>query len=556
MRWLLYNGKIQRRKGDFVQALLVEGDRIQGVGTNQEMLALVQKLERLEKEGGRVPESLQKQDLQGRLVLPGFHDSHMHLMHTAIALNQVDLGDTGSLEEALFCCQEALKQGVEKGMFPGKWLEAFGWNEDKWKEKRGLTRQDLDRVSKDTPLVAYRVCGHMCVVNSKGLELLGIQKDSPQPAEGVFQVDGGGEPTGVLLEMLPQVKAQMKSPSIADIKALILEVGKELAATGLTSVQTDDFYSLPGDSHIQRERILQAYLQLSREETLPVRVYQQCLLLTPEDEKVFWDAGWASGQGNDLFRLGPLKLLADGSLGSRTAWLKEDYADDPGNQGMALYTDQELERRVLQAQQRGTSVAIHCIGDGAAEQALQAIQKAMQQCPREGLRHGLVHAQVLTPEQMEKMAQLGVVAYIQPIFLENDLHMAEARLGQQRLKTSYHYRRLRQLGIPCPMGTDAPVEPFDPLKNIYCAVNGKDLVGQPAEGWHPEKLLTVEEAVEGYTQTSAWASFEEEKKGVLAPGYWADFVVLEEDIFSIPPARIKDVGVWMTVMGGRVTFQR
>lgn len=258
-----------------------------------------------------------------------------------------------------------------------------------------------------------------------------------------------------------------------------------------------------------------------------------------------------------MFRLGPLKTFCDGSLGARTAWLQEEYTDDPGNKGISIYgEDQVLFDLITRAHRDGMSVAIHCIGDAAAEQAVSAIENAVRKYPEQQNRHGIVHAQILNDDLMERMKKIGIIAYIQPIFLEYDLHMAESRIGAERLENSYHYRKLYDLGICIPFGTDCPVERFDPLPNIYCAVTGKDLEGMPLEGWHPEKLLTVEEAVKCYTEYPAWVSFEETYKGKIAPEFLADIVVLDEDIFEIPKEHIKDVDVFLTVMDGKVTYQK
>lgn len=373
-------------------------------------------------------------------------------------------------------------------------------------------------------------------------------------------MDEDGQPTGVLYEMLPLVYAKMPAPSMEEVRNMILKAGRAAAAKGLTSVQSDDLASLPGQNMAQ---IIEAYRSLDQEGMLPIRVYEQCRLMNQEDYRKFRTLQEGSPQNpeknENCFRLGPLKTFCDGSLGARTAWLMEDYADQPGNRGISIYEDvEELKKLVACAHRDGMSVAIHCIGDAAAKQALDAIETAMNTYfeQNEKVRHGIVHAQILSEILMEQMAHLGVIAYMQPIFLEYDLHMAEVRIGKERLKTSYDFHRMYDLGIPIPFGTDCPVETFEPVKNIYCAVTGKDFQGLPEEGWHKEKLLTLDEAIRCYTELSAYASFDEKQKGKLAVGYLADITVMEDDLFMMEPDDLKDAKVYMTIMGGTITYQK
>ena len=241
--------------------------------------------------------------------------------------------------------------------------------------------------------------------------------------------------------------------------------------------------------------------------------------------------------------------------GARTAWLIDDYSDDPGNRGLRIYDDpKELNDLVQMAHDDGMSVAIHCIGDAAAEQAVSAIENAMKNNPNMKNRHGIVHAQILNEDLIERIQKSNIIAYIQPIFLEYDLTIAESRVGKERIENSYAFRKMYDKGIKIPFGTDSPVEDFAPMKNLYCAVTGKDFNDNPEGGWHPEKLLSLSEAMECYTEHSAYASFEEDKKGVIALGYFADITVLETDIFQIKPEAIKDVEVFMTMMAGKVRY--
>lgn len=536
MELILINGTIKTPEG-FAQAVAVEKDRIVSTGGNDEILAL-------KEEGTKVV------DLAGKLVLPGLNDSHMHFLNVGYFSQSLDLGATKSLEEAIELSKAFLES---KQLPPGKWLEANTWNDDNWEEKRFPTREDLDRISTDRPVLFVRVCGHISVVNSRGLELIGIEKGSPQPKEGEFVTDESGEPTGVLKELMYRVYGTIPNPTVNDIKKMLLDTCQEALKVGLTSVQTDDFESIPGNN---LDDVIRAYTELTAEGQLPLRVYEQCALPSRARYDLFVGHGYRSGQGNEFFRLGPIKLFCDGSLGARTAWMKEPYSDDPSTSGFGIYDNpEELFDLVEKAHKAGMAAAIHCIGDAAAELAVEAIERAMKKYPGTKLRHGIVHAQILNADLMKKIEELDIIAYIQPIFIEYDLHMAESRVGSQRIKTSYNWRDMLDSGIRIPFGTDCPVESFNPLPNIYSAVTRKDLESQPAGGWYSEQALTLDEAITAYTEMPAYASYEEDIKGRIAPGMLADFTVLQQNIYELDPDEIKDVTVAMTIVGGEIKYR-
>lgn len=361
-----------------------------------------------------------------------------------------------------------------------------------------------------------------------------------------------GEPTGSIAEMMNLVYNQIEEPDIEAIKSMILRTCQDASRVGITSMQTDDFDTLPGRNF---RNIIAAYRQLIAENQLNVRVSEQCALADLRRFDEFLAAGFRLGEGDNFYRLDTVKLYIDGSLGSRTAWLLEDYSDDPGNQGFAVYRD---ERRLFEVVERahrmGTGVVMHCIGDAACEQAISAVEAAQKKYPGIKPRHGLIHAQILNDDLCERMIAAGIYAYIQPIFIEYDLHMAEERVGAERIKTSYHWRTMKDMGIEMSMGTDCPVESFNPMLNIYAAVTRKDLDEEPKAGWYPKEALTVEEAVDGYTFMAARMSGEEDCKGRLLPGMLADLVVLDEDIFSVSPERIKEISVAMTIVDGRIVY--
>jgi predicted amidohydrolase YtcJ len=537
MDLIFYNGNVVTMddQDTICQAVAVEGDRIVAVGSDEEILALKDDVTDLV-------------DLEGRLMVPGFNDSHMHLLSYGYSLTMADLNGTDSVQDVVKRTRDFMEKN---SLQEGGWIRGRGWNHDYFKgEKRFPTRYDLDQVSRDHPVCVTRTCGHVLAVNSKALEIMGISKGSPQIPGGQFDLDPDGEPNGIFREdAMRVVYDSIPSPGIEEIKDMMRKASRDLNAMGITSVGTDDFEALPGSDY---ENVIRAYRDLVREDENTVRIYEQCLLPKKERLQEFLEKGYRTGVGDENFRIGPLKLLIDGSLGARTAAMMEDYSDDPGNRGIQTATQEYLDDLVQTAHDKACQVAIHGIGDRGMYMAFEAIEKALQENPREDHRHGIVHAQITDMPLLEKFRDLNALAYIQPIFIDYDWKIVRDRVGEERERTSYNWKRMFEMGIHIPCGSDAPVETFDVMKGIYEAVTRKDLQGNPDGGWLPDQALTVKEALYGFTREGAYASFEEKEKGMIAEGYLADLVVLSEDIFSIHPDQIKDVKVQMTVFGGRV----
>ena len=537
MKLILYNGKIKSEDSKFYEAIFINNEYIEAIGTNEEILQLRDNETKI-------------MDMEGRLVLPGFNDSHMHLLLVGYNYSQIDYGNTKSIKEAI----EKSKSFIsDKSFINGQWIQCFGWNEENWEEKRTLTRYDLDQISDKTPIVAIRVCTHTCALNTPALELLGYNKgtDFKYPEEVI--TDGNNMPTGLVHEMLPEVFENMPRASVKDIKKMLLNVTKIASEKGITSVQTDDFECIPGHCMVE---IAEAYKELAENDQLPVRVYEQCRILNQDMYDKFVGNGFTTGMGNDIFRLGPLKTFCDGSLGSRTAWLKEPYADNPETTGISCYRTKELYKLVERAHLDEMSVAIHCIGDAAAEQAVSVIESVIDKYPDKNVRHGIIHAQILTDELIKRISKSKIIAYLQPVFIEYDMHIAESRIGRKRLENSYNYRKLFDNNICIPFGTDSPVEDFAPVNNLYCVTTGKDFNGEPEEGWHKEKCLTLDEALKCYSEYSAYASFCEDRKGKLLPGYLSDITVMNEDLYEIKSEDIKNSEVYMTIMNGKIRYKK
>ncbi len=519
------------------EAILVENGRIAKFGSSAEI-----------KETAPDAEFV---DLNGRILLPGFNDSHMHFLNYGFYKTIVDLEKCKSKAEAM----EMIRAYIQKKNLPaGEWVEVIGWNNDNWSDSKKLTAEDLDQVSEEHPIYALRICGHVCILNHKARAEVGLTRALTQPKDGYYEVDADGEPTGLISEMMTFVYSNMKEPSIESIKEMLLRSCEDANRVGLTSVQTDDFDALPGRNF---DSIIKAYRELIDEGKLSVRITEQCALANPERYDEFINAGYQIGQGDEWFKLGLVKLYLDGSLGARTAWLLDDYSDEAGTKGFSVYSDDaDLFRLVERAHLSGADVGMHCIGDAACDQGVRAIEAAVAKDPSFAHRHGLVHAQILNEDICRRMAQNHITAYIQPIFIEYDLHMAEDRIGKERIKTSYNWRDLHDLGIVLGMGTDCPVESFNPLPNIYSAVTRKDLDEKPEGGWYPQQALTLDEALEGYTRISAYLSRDEKIKGSLEVGMLADMVVLEENLYTCKPEHIKDIRVDMTIVNGEIKYSR
>ena len=529
---VFHNGKIAV-PGGFASGIAVDGQTILSVGSSEKVLA----------DSG----AAEKIDLGGRLVLPGFNDGHMHFLAYALSLEQGDFTGSASLAEVRSRFRAFLDRTNPK---EGEWIVGRGWNHELFEDQRIFTKDDLDDLSPRNPVLLTRVCGHVAVLNSLALALLGLTGESRFPG-GVVDLDERGAPTGVVRETVVEwARSQIPLPDSDKLRSLVARGGEEAAKVGLTSIQSDDLGSVGGDFR----KILDLYLSLDREGKMPLRITEQFLLRTPDALGEFLAEGWRTGDGSPFFHVGPLKILTDGSMGGRTALLREDYSDMPGVRGVSIYSQEELDDLVVSASRAGMQVATHAIGDGALDMCLDAMEKALRLAPR-AARHYIVHCQMGDRAQYERMARLGVGAAVQPPFVPSDRPMALKRIGEKRGLSGYAWKTLTDLGIFLSGGSDCPVETFNPLWGIAAAVTRQDEKGNPAGGWNPSQKLTVGQAVDLYTRGGAYASFEEDRKGTLEAGKYSDLVVLSRDIFSIPEEDIQFVGAELTMAGGKITHR-
>lgn len=495
-------------------------------------------------------EQVEEVDLGGKFVLPGFNDSHLHFIHYVKARLSVDLFGCTSLTEV----QDRLSKGLEGfDSTSGRWLMGEGWNHELFTDGRRFpNRHDLDAVSREVPILILRGCFHVGAVNTKGLELLKLTKESAGQYGDFLELDGDGEPTGVLKEnLLDDVKGALPSIGLKDLLEQVKRAQYDFFAEGLTSLQTDDFKYAPDEAPYA---LMEGLRALSERGELKLRLAEQALLTEPETLDEFFRRGMEQYGGGTGFRISTVKILADGSLGGRTAYMQEPYADDPTTRGIPIYEQKELDALVETAHRHGMPAAIHAIGDGGAEMALTAFQRAEERCPWVRPRHGLVHCQVMTENQLQRMKALGVTAFVQPVFINGDMHIAPARLGEARLKGSYAWGTMERMGIPTAYGTDCPVEQIRPLDGIYCAVTRRDFEGNGP--FLPGEAVSVEQALYAYTAGGAYASGEEHLKGRIRPGMLADFTVLDRNLFTIPPETIREARVLATYVGGVQVYRQ
>ncbi len=537
MDMILINGRIHTQDPErpFACALAVEGNHIAAVGGND--------LIRRAGAGARVI------DLQGRCVTPGLVDSHMHTAHMALSLSEVQLYGVKSLEQLKQAVRDFIRQ---RKLPPGQWVRGCGWNQDLFAEGRLPTRHDLDAISQEHPIVLDRVCGHCRVANSLAMRIKGVNADTACPPGGSFTLGQDGQPDGLFYEDAMALMNSGVQMEQREVETLLLEGMKRAASLGLTALGSEDLASLP----CPWERVIAAYHALALRGEMPVRVVEQCLLPDEETLLDFFERGYGTGWGDDFFRLGPLKLLADGSLGARSAYLREDYRDNPGNRGIPIYTQRQLDRLVFMAHRRGMPVAVHAIGDGAIEMVLDAVAAAQTRCPNPSLRHGIIHCQITDPALIQRIRAQQMQVFAQPVFLEYDLSIAQARVGNPLASTSYAFKTMLEAGILVSAGSDCPVESLDPLCGLYCAVTRKDYQGRPQGGWFPEQRLSLQEALDLYTAAGARALGLAGRAGVLAPGMLADFTVFDCDLHELRPEQLRDARVEMTVMDGQVRYQR
>ena len=538
MKTIYINGQVYTGTLPLVQAFVVEGDEFLDAGSNEDML-------KLQTEGDEVV------DLKEQFVMCGFNDSHMHVTAFGNFLTIANLGQhTESLQDLVAHMKDFL---ANHPVDEGHWLRGWGWNQDFFQDvDRMPTRYDLDEISTEIPIMVTRACGHVAVINSKAIELLNLTEDTPDPDGGVIGKQDG-KLDGILYEHATGLASnQIPVPDKNQIKEMIALSCKTLNSFGITSAQSDD-YSLSGDVHFSV--INEAFHELIEEGKLTVRIYEQSNLGSLEKEKEFIEAGFVTGVGDEMFKIGPFKIISDGTLGARTAFMAKPYADDPTTTGVPIYTAEEMNEMIGYANAHKMNVAVHAIGDGALDRTLDAIELALKENPWEDHRHGIVHCQISRQDQLDRIADMKLHVFCQSIFLDYDSHIVEDRVGKELASTSYNWKTLMNKGVSVSNGSDCPVEMPNVMAGMQCAVRRRPLK-EDIDAYLPEQAFTVQEVLDSYTIKGAEGSFEENRKGQIKKGMLADFVVLGQNPFEVAPNKIKDIPVNATYLGGKCVFAK
>ncbi|HHX13600.1 MAG TPA: amidohydrolase [Clostridiales bacterium] len=530
---VLFNGKVITMGADqnISQAVVVSGDRIQYVGTDEEAKRFI----------GPGTEAI---DLQGRVLLPGFIESHMHPLMYAENLLGVDCGgeNTVSLAKMLQALDEKVKETPK-----GEWIRGFGWDDSKFAEKRNPTRWDLDKVAPDNPVILTRTCVHVAVANSLALKLGNIDRNTPDPEGGHIQKDQTGEPDGILqeraMEMLPITSYTIDQMQKGMEKAL-----KVLASYGITSI---------GDMGGQPEG-LKIYQRLHKMNKLTARVRFWAVAM----ENILgqgllddlYELGIESGFGNDMLRIQGVKYVLDGSVSGKTAAVTKPYYKDESAYGIMYYDDEkEMTESVRKAFQGGIRVSVHAIGDRAIEFALNVIETAGKGYDLPAMRNRLEHCILPTKEQLDRIKRLGLIVGSSFGFLYPLGEGYLNALGTERVKSVIPQKTYQEMGIIAPGNTDCPVCNVNTMEALYSAVVRKSFKGSSLG---EEQRVDIMEALKAYTNYPAYSTFEEDSFGSIEKGKYADLVVLQEDITTVDPETIKDIKVAMTVMGGRIVYRK
>ncbi|MFQ6110057.1 MAG: amidohydrolase [Candidatus Aminicenantales bacterium] len=511
------------------EAVAVKENKIHRVGTSAEMKKWIGPKTRII-------------NMKGGLLLPGFIDSHTHFLDGGFALDSIQLRDAESREEFVARIKEKAEELEE-----GEWILNGDWDHQRF-DPPGLPRKEwIDPVTPDNPVCVNRLDGHMVLANSLALHLAGITRDTPSPEGGVILKDPQtGEPTGILKDAaIDLVSRHIPEPTLKEKLRAARTALKHAIQRGVTSVH--DMASATS---------FEVYEELQRRGELRARLYV-CVPITEVDTLV--RLRMKSPFGNAFLRLAGLKGFVDGSLGSSTALFFEPYLDDPKKRGILhsqMFPEGIMEKRIMKADKAGLQVAIHAIGDRANHIILDIFKRVIEAHGPRDRRWRIEHAQHLLPEDIRRMAELSIIASVQPYHAIDDGRWAEEKIGHERCRTTYAFRSMIEEGVVLACGSDWTVAPLDPLSGIYAAVTRRTLDGKNPRGWFPEQKISLEEAIQGYTLNPAYAEFAEEQKGSIEEGKLADLVIIDRNIFEVPPEEIRNAHVKMTILDGEIVFQR
>ena len=526
------NGNIYTVDDDFTTAtaMAVKGDRILYVGDQEGAEAYL-------------GAGTQVTDLEGNTVLPGLIEGHMHISN--LGENHLKLDCYFKSKEDIL---EMVRQAAEAAE-PGQWIQGSGWLDTLWETPGYPTKEELDAVAPDNPVILIRSDNHMCWVNSKALELAGITKDTPEPQGGQILKTDDGELLGCLTDNAAVMVINIiPAWSAEEQKNAILMAQEELFSYGFTSAMDAG----------TKVNYLQHYEDLYESGELKLRIYAMPLISSTDSAEADYirENGPVSGLYDDHLSILGVKVLGDGALGSRGSALLEDYSDAPGTKGEYRFTDEQMYEAVKLAYDNGYQTGVHAIGDGTNHQVLNAYERVMEENPREDARLRIEHFQIITAEDMQRALDMGILPAMQFTHATSDSNMAEDRIGSERIKTAYAWRTVLDAGSIIIGGSDAPVEKVNPFHGLYAGVTRMTRAGEPEGGWYPEQKVTREEALRAFTIWAAYGQFEEDLKGSLEPGKLADFIIIDRDYMTCPEADIKDIQVLATYVGNELVYTK
>lgn len=509
-------------------AVAVEGDRIAWVGTVADARVHLTGVQR-------------ELDLGGATVIPGFNDAHNHLILLGHWLTQLNCSFPAVTSIGDIVAAVAERAAVTPA---GEWIEGRGYDDNKLAEHRHISRWDLDAVTPDHPVMIRNASGHMCVVNSRALELAGITRDTDAPFGGTIHRDPrSGEPSGLLQEQAQELLGRPFIPQDKEtLHRCLQEAGNAYLSAGITSSQEAGLFSTPEFTVFQ---------EAWASGELPLRVY---MMLRRPFLEAMETMGMFTGFGDERLRIGAFKLLADGSLIGRTAALSQPFLEDPDphNRGLAMMPQDELDDLIWRGHANGWQVAIHAIGDRGIEMCLDGFERALQRLPRDNHRHRLEHCGILRPDLIQRIKKMGVVPVGQPPFINEFGDGFLRHIGRERAQLTYALKSVLDAGIHLAASSDSPVSSFQPLLGIKACVTERTASGAD---FAPDERISVEQAIALYTRGGAYASFEEHLKGTITPGKLADFAVLGADPRAVDPETLDRVPVRATIRGGEIVYE-
>jgi hypothetical protein len=498
------------------RAIAIYDNRIVALGTTKQIRRFI----------GRETKTI---DANNGTIIPGLNDCHTHMVSFGQFLQTLKLRNTKSIKEL----QTRLRRYAESNPEEA-WIEGGRWDEEKFVEKRYPTRYDLDAAVSDRPVLLVRVCGHIGVANSRALQAARITANTTIHGGRVELDSQTGEPNGVLYEnALNLVSKAVPKPTPQELEDTCMLACRRAVEAGLTCVHWI----------IGSPREMDIIQKIQSTGRMPLRIYLGGPASALEPLTIL---GLRTGFGNDMVKIGFLKILADGSLGGHTAALEKQYSDRPETRGMMLYDQQQLDQILMKSHTAGLQIAVHAIGDRAIKAVLNSFEKTMKTNPSNDHRHRIEHCSVLNPKLIRRMKKLRLIASVQPHFVPSDFWVVD-RVGQARARWVYPFKTLMHEGLTLAAGSDCPVEPISPILGVWAAVTRKSF---------PEENLTVEEALKMYTVNAAYASFDEKERGTIEVGKLADLTVLSADLLSVPADDIRKIRVQLTIVNGKVVYAR